>query len=118
MIVIDQIQASRVVIVSIPPVTGALPSRYDLDQNFPNPFNPSTVIGYRLPADARVSLIVYDVLGRKVATLVDGPMAAGSHTSRWDALSCGSGVYFARLTASDFSGGLRFEKTTKLQLLK
>jgi hypothetical protein len=65
-----------------------------------------------------VNLTVFDLLGRKIATLVDALVGAGSHAVRWDAASCGSGVYFARLTASDPSGQVRFVKTTKLQLLK
>ena len=117
-IVIDQLQVARAVIVSVPPSVKGIPGGYALDQNYPNPFNPSTVIGYRLPADAHVTLAVYDVLGQKVATLVDALVPAGSHSATWNPLSCGSGVYFARLIASDGGGAVRFAGTTKLQLLK
>jgi N-acetylmuramoyl-L-alanine amidase len=117
-VVIDQLQIAKAVIVSARPTAGALPGRYALDQNFPNPFNPSTVIGYHLPVDARVTLKVFDLLGREIATLVDGQVQAGSHSVTWNAGSFGSGVYFARLCASDPGGGIRYLKTTKLEFLK
>ncbi|HEX7571986.1 MAG TPA: Ig-like domain-containing protein [Bacteroidota bacterium] len=117
-VVIDQLQIAKAVIVSVGPPAGAIPGRYALDQNFPNPFNPSTVIMYHLPADARVTLKVFDLLGREIATLVDGSVQAGSHSVTWNAGSIGSGVYFARLSASDPGGGMRYVKTTKLELLK
>jgi N-acetylmuramoyl-L-alanine amidase len=117
-VVIDQLQIAKAVIVSVTTPAAALPGRYALDQNFPNPFNPSTVIGYHLPADARVTLKVFDLLGREIATLVDGTVQAGSHAVTWNAGSLGSGVYFARLSASDPGGGMRYLKTTKLELLK
>ena len=62
----------------------ALPERFHLRQNYPNPFNPSTVIPYELPAAARVRLEVFNLLGQRVATLVDEERPAGSHTARWD----------------------------------
>jgi hypothetical protein len=117
-VVIDQLQVSKEVLVSVGPPSGGVPGPYALDQNFPNPFNPSTVIRFHLPAVARVTLKVYDVLGREIATLVDGPMQAGSHSVTWNAASLGSGVYFARLSAADPGGGIRYVKTTKLELLK
>ena len=117
-IVIDQLQIAKAVIVSVRPPSGVVPGGYALDQNFPNPFNPSTVIGYRLPDDARVTLKVFDLLGREIATLVDGLVQAGSYSVTWNAASFGSGAYFARLSAWDPGGGMRYVKTTKLQLLK
>ncbi len=117
-VVIDQLQIAKAVIVSVTPPPGRTPGRYALDQNFPDPFNPSTVIGYHLPAAARVTLRVFDLLGREIVTLVDGPIGAGSHSVTWNAASCGSGVYFARLSASDPGGGIPFVKTAKLELLK
>jgi hypothetical protein len=117
-VVIDQLQIAKAVIVSARPPAEAIPGPYALDQNFPNPFNPSTVIMYHLPAAGRVTLKVFDLLGREIATLVDGPVQAGSHSVTWNAGSCGSGVYFARLSASDLVGVLRYLKTTKLELLK
>ncbi len=66
---------------------------------YPNPFNPSTEIGFPLSVDSQVLLIVYDLLGREVARLVDGHLPAGSHRIRFDAAGLASGVYMARLTA-------------------
>ncbi len=79
-----------------------LPTRISLSQNFPNPFNPTTQINYALPQDAKVRLDIYNLLGQKVATLVDRKQQAGYHSVRWDASSFASGVYFYRLQAGDF----------------
>ncbi len=72
-------------------------------QNFPNPFNPTTVISYALPATEVVSLHVYDVLGQEVATLVDGEQDAGPHSVEFNATGLSSGIYFYRLTAGSLT---------------
>ena len=77
----------------------AHPVAFDLHQNFPNPFNPSTVIRYQLPAAADVRLAVYDLLGREVALLVDDQKVPGRYEVRFDARELSSGVYIYRLTA-------------------
>jgi beta-glucosidase len=74
-----------------------------LDQNYPNPFNPTTVITYQLLTHGYATLKVYDVLGREVATLVDGEKSAGVHTILWDATHLSSGVYIYRLKVGDFN---------------
>jgi hypothetical protein len=89
-----------------------------LEQNYPNPFNPSTTLRFGLPTAGNVSLIVYDVLGREVTTLVRGTMDAGYHTTTWNASSVASGVYFARLTVTNDFGKVAFNKVTKLLLMK
>ena len=78
------------------------PSAYTLFQNYPNPFNPSTVIGFQVPSSGFVSLKVYDVLGREVATLVNEREKAGSYSVTFDAGNLPSGVYFYRITAGSF----------------
>jgi hypothetical protein len=93
------------------------PAGFDLAQNHPNPFNPSTTITYRLPADGRVSLKVYNLLGQEVRTLVSGRQAAGTHSAGWDGKdnlgkAVASGVYLFRLEA----GGM--VKSRKMMLLK
>ena len=85
---------------------------FTLGQNYPNPFNPETTITFTLPARSAVSLVVYDVLGRRVATLVDGSLSAGPHLAVWDGRACASGVYFYRLLATGFA------RTNKMLLLK
>ena len=76
---------------------GDLPSRFALDQNYPNPFNPSTLIAYRIPGSSHVSLRVFDILGREVATLVDEVQAAGEHSAAFGGGENASGVYVYRL---------------------
>lgn len=73
------------------------PSQFALGQNYPNPFNPETAISYQLVANSFVTLKVFDLLGREVATLVEGVNQPGVHTVRWDASSMTSGVYVYRL---------------------
>jgi hypothetical protein len=73
-----------------------------LEQNYPNPFNPTTVVTYLLPVASNVKLIVYDLLGRPVATLVNERQAAGRHSVKFDAGGLSSGVYFYRLQAGNF----------------
>jgi hypothetical protein len=80
-----------------------LPDGYALSQNYPNPFNPTTIIQYSIPKDARVSLVVYDVLGREVAVLESGVKSAGSFAVNFDASHLASGVYMYRLQADEFS---------------
>ncbi len=88
--------------------TSELPSTIRLDQNYPNPFNPTTSIQFALDAPADVQLTVHDVLGRRVATLVNERMAAGTYDVTWDATSVAlgqalsSGVYIYTLRAGDF----------------
>ena len=89
-----------------------LPVKFGLSQNYPNPFNPATMINYQLAINSFVTLKVYDMLGREVATLVNKEELQGSHTIRWDASRFSSGVYFCKMTAG------RFVSTRKLLLMK
>lgn len=81
-----------------------LPGDFVLGQNFPNPFNSRTVIDYRLPGRAAVKLEVFNLLGEKVATLVNGKQKPGYRTVAWEANNFPSGVYFYRLTVGDLEG--------------
>ncbi len=79
------------------------PAGYELAQNFPNPFNPSTVINFALPAAGFVNISVYNSTGEKVAELINGNLAAGDHSAKFDAGSLPSGLYFYRLQAGNTS---------------
>lgn len=89
-----------------------LPSEYILEQNYPNPFNAATNIVYRLRQQGEVTLKVYDVLGREIATLVNARQIAGVYEYQWIPFACASGIYFYRLVA----GNMYLQK--KMVLLK
>lgn len=89
-----------------------VPDVFRLQQNYPNPFNPSTVVSFDLPAPSHVNLTVFNVLGQKVATLVDEPLATGTHDVTWDAAGNSSGVYFYRISTD------KNTETKKMLLLK
>ncbi len=78
------------------------PKTFALFQNFPNPFNPTTVIYYQLPSISHVTLKVYNVLGEEVATLVDETKGPGEYNIRFDASKLSSGVYFYQIVADNF----------------
>jgi hypothetical protein len=80
-----------------------LPKEYALYQNYPNPFNPATTIRYDLPVAGKVSLKVYDMLGQEVAVLADAYQDAGRKSVEWNASGVGSGVYFCRIVAGDYT---------------
>jgi len=89
--------AERVTIEYIPPGSASAPSSVSLERNYPNPFNPSTTIRFRIPADSRVKLVVSDITGREVATLEDGVRSAGEFEVTWNAAGYASGIYFYSL---------------------
>ncbi|MCP4632539.1 MAG: T9SS type A sorting domain-containing protein [candidate division Zixibacteria bacterium] len=94
-----------------------LPKVFALGENYPNPFNPTTVIKYALPRDCNVDIAVYDIMGRRVKTLINGTMPAGIHEAMWDGDNeaghkAASGVYFYKMNTEDFS------KVRKMALLK
>jgi hypothetical protein len=98
------------------PLTGGSsaprPVTYQMLQNYPNPFNPITTISFALPTAAQVTLVVYDILGRQVATVAEGWMGAGIHKVNFDGSGLSSGIYFYRLQAGGFTA------VKKLVLLK
>jgi hypothetical protein len=79
------------------------PVEFKLNQNYPNPFNPITNVKFQIPNEAFVKLIVSDVLGREVATLVNEQLNAGIYKVDWDGTNYPSGVYFYKLAAGDYS---------------
>lgn len=76
-------------------------AKFTLSQNYPNPFNPSTNISFELPKNTSVSLIIYDVNGKKVDELINSEMSQGRHDVKWDATNMASGVYYYILRAND-----------------
>ncbi|MCD6162228.1 MAG: T9SS type A sorting domain-containing protein [candidate division Zixibacteria bacterium] len=90
----------------------ALTAAYSLSQNYPNPFNAQTAINFALPEASDVELSVYNILGQKVATLVDGFKQAGYHTVSWKAVNVSSGIYYYKITTGDFI------KVNQMTLLK
>lgn len=93
-------------------VTMGVPLIFELNQNHPNPFNPSTVISYQLSAVGNVELVIYDALGKEVTTLVNEKQEAGSYSYNFNALGLASGTYIYRLTTDQFS------ETKKMLLIK
>jgi hypothetical protein len=96
---------------------GMVPTGYELTQNYPNPFNPTTEIRFSLPRSSAVKLLIYNILGQEIKTLIDRPMDAGIYTADWDGTnnsgrSVASGIYFYRLTAGSFT------ETRKMVLVK
>ncbi len=83
------------------------PEKFKLYQNYPNPFNPTTIIKFEIAEPAQVSLRVYDILGREVATIVNEPRRAGVHTEQFDARNLSTGIYFYRLTAGSHTATKR-----------
>jgi len=82
--------------------TNPVPSKFDLSQNYPNPFNPSTVISYEVAKAGLVSLKVYDILGREVATLVNEQKNAGKYSVQFDT-KLASGVYIYTLKSGEYA---------------
>ncbi|MCZ7556421.1 MAG: dockerin type I domain-containing protein [Bacteroidia bacterium] len=97
---------------------GFTPTTFDMSQNFPNPFNPTTVLQYSVPEPSRVHLRVVDMLGRVVATAVDGVVEGGVHQYTFDATNLPSGQYMAIVNMTGNESGLSFSKTVKMTLNK
>jgi hypothetical protein len=93
-----------------------LPTQFILSQNYPNPFNPTTSISFGLPVKSNVSVKIYDITGRQVATLTDRETAAGFYTIKFDASNLPSGVYMYRMTADNSKSV--FSETKRFILLK
>ncbi len=95
----------------------ALPEEFDMGENYPNPFNPSTKLSYSVPERAEVTLEVFNILGRKVQTLVRGTKQAGSYQVTFDASNLSNGIYIVRFTAQGQSGNT-FVQQQSMTLVK
>jgi hypothetical protein len=92
-----------------------LPSHYALANSYPNPFNPSTTIGFSLPEQAKIRVEIFNLIGQKIVTLVDDIKPAGEYKIVWNAKDLSSGIYFCRMHAN---GKSVFEQIQKLVLAK
>jgi hypothetical protein len=99
-------------------ITGNIPESFGLKQNFPNPFNPTTTIEFDLASGAFASIVLYDVTGREVKTLVNSNLQAGHYVFDLNASELSSGMYFYKLTAQNFDGQMIFSSTKKMVLMK
>ena len=88
------------------------PNNFKLEQNYPNPFNPSTKISFAIPSKENVTLKIYNILGKEVATLVNGNLNSGNYSITWDASNVSSGIYFYTLKTNSF------KETRKMVLMK
>jgi len=95
-----------------------VPTVFEMYQNYPNPFNPSTIIRYDVPANANVKIVIYDILGREITTLVNGVQVAGKYNVTWNASGLATGVYIYRMEARPENGSSAFTNVKKLLLMK
>ena len=99
---VDEYEVLAPVVTGIKTQTSTVPKTFALSQNYPNPFNPSTNINFSLEKPSNVTLAVYNILGQKVATLVNSYMQAGSYTYQFNASKLASGIYIYRIEAGNF----------------
>jgi len=99
-------------VIGLVPISNIVPEKFFLQQNYPNPFNPQTNINFELPVSGEVDLIVYDMLGRKIETLVSQVLNAGTYKVEWDASKYSSGVYYYTISTE------RFNETKKMILIR
>lgn len=95
-------QPNYAVLADVTEPVNNLPTSFKLEQNYPNPFNPTTNIAFNIPTASQVTLEVYNMLGQRVATLLNRQLSAGSHMVPFSAANLGSGIYIYRLTAGNF----------------
>jgi hypothetical protein len=95
--------SERLVKENAPDEPELLPKVFAFDQNYPNPFNPVTTFSFSLPRSSDVKLEIYNILGRKVTTLIDKPYVAGYYKYNWHSSNISSGIYLARFKAGDFT---------------
>jgi len=88
------------------------PKEYSIVQNYPNPFNPTTTISYVVPKMEKINIRIYDVMGRKIETLINKEQSPGKYQIQWNAIDQSSGLYFCNIKAG------KFEQTIKMMLVR
>ena len=109
---IADLETGQIVLINGVDDNSQVPAKFELEQNYPNPFNPSTNINFTISAKSNVKLSVYNLLGQKVATLMDKPLTAGQYHVTFNGSDLPSGIYFYRLQAGKYS------QTRKMLLMK
>jgi hypothetical protein len=110
--VIDNLTLNKLIFTSVENEHAPVAKSFDLQQNYPNPFNPSTLISYKVSKEGFVSIKVYDLVGREVATLVNEVKQVGNYSTEWNAAGMCSGIYFYKMQTGSFSA------TRKMVLIK
>ncbi|MEJ2051863.1 MAG: T9SS type A sorting domain-containing protein, partial [Calditrichota bacterium] len=108
----DYSNEASLILVGIKEQQNEIPTKYSIDQNYPNPFNPTTKIKFALPKSAPTKIIIYDLLGREIQTLINKELEAGYHDIDLDASNLTSGIYFYRIQSGEFVS------TKKMMLMK
>ena len=108
----------NVTLTSTHPKDEIVPAKFSVSQNYPNPFNPTTTIEFDLASSSLAYIILFDVTGRKLKTLVNSNLQAGHYVFELNASELPSGMYFYRLNAKNLSGKMIFSATKKLVLMK
>ena len=108
----------NVTLTSVQPKDQIVPDKFYVSQNYPNPFNPITTIEFDLASGAMASIILYDVAGKEVKTLMNSNLQAGHYVFELNASELPSGMYFYRLNAKNPLGKMIFSATKKLVLMK
>jgi hypothetical protein len=120
--VFDMARYNQALIVgptAIEPLSSAFPEKFSLEQNYPNPFNPRTTIAFSLPKSGKVTLKIFDALGKEITTLLNQNLSAGQYRAVWETPNVPAGVYFYRLTFTDENGGeTSYIETKKMILTK
>jgi beta-glucanase (GH16 family) len=115
---VDWVRVYQTQPVGVAESSPTVPLAFRMEQNYPNPFNPSTTLHYELKVGSYVTLTVYDLVGREVATLARGFRTAGRYSEAFEGSRLASGVYFARLVAAPEDGSAPFVSSIRMQLMK
>ena len=115
---LDNISLKRVVSTPVEEIANTDLLKYELAANYPNPFNAETIFRFSIPVKSRVTLSMYDILGRHVADIVRQTYNPGNHTARFNGNNLSSGTYFCRMTAQDLNTMKNFTKVRKIILIK